>query len=168
MKEGSSPHRAVVLGVRAAESQNRKDAVVAELWGHSRKDVTQFDFDNGDERIIAPCQQKAEIKIQPIVDWTESDVWSFLQDTKVEMNPVYSLGFHRVGCIGCPLAGKGRFREFRTWPAFERLYRNTFGRMLQARQPPARSTPGTPPMTCSGGGWRTRISPGSWTCSAVR
>ena len=96
--------------------------------------MTQFDFDNGDERIIAPCQQKAEIKIQPIVDWTESDVWSFLQDAKVEMNPVYSLGFHRVGCIGCPLAGKGRFREFRTWPAFEQLYRNAFGRMLQARQ----------------------------------
>ena len=134
LKEGSSPHRAVVLGVRAAESQNQKDAVVAELWGHSRKDVTQFDFDNGDERIIAPCQQKAEIKIQPIVDWTESDVWSFLQDAKVEMNPAYSLGFHRVGCIGCPLAGKGRFREFRTWPAFERLYRNTFGRMLQTRR----------------------------------
>ena len=60
--------RRIIFIVLAAESQNRKDAVVAELWGHSRKDVTQFDFDNGDERIIAPCQQKAEIKIQHLVE----------------------------------------------------------------------------------------------------
>ena len=69
------PHRAVVLGVRSAESQGRKDSAVAEQWGRSRKDVQRFDFDNGDERIVAPCQQKAEIKIHPIVDWSDSDVW---------------------------------------------------------------------------------------------
>lgn len=133
LKEGSTSRRAVVLGVRAAESRNRKDAVVAELWGHSRKDVTQFDFDNGDERIIAPCQQKAEIKIQPIVEWSDSDVWSFLRDAKVDVNPVYNLGFQRVGCVGCPMAGKVRYREFRVWPAFEKLYRTTFDKMLHRR-----------------------------------
>ena len=93
LKESSAPHRAVVLGVRSAESQNRKDSAVAEQWGRSRKEVQRFDFDNGDKRIIAPCQQKAEIKIHPIVEWRDSDVWSFLRDSHVAGNPVYSLGF---------------------------------------------------------------------------
>ena len=126
-------HRAVVLGVRAAESQNRKDSAVAERWGSSRREVQRFDFDNGDERIVAPCQQKSEIKIHPIVDWNDSDVWAFLRDAKVERNPVYSLGFQRVGCVGCPMAGKVRYREFRVWPAFERLYRTAFDKMLHRR-----------------------------------
>lgn len=133
LKEGSSTHRAVVLGVRAAESQNRKDSAVAERWGSSRREVQRFDFDNGDERIVAPCQQKAEIKIHPIVDWNDSDVWAFLRDAKVERNPVYSLGFQRVGCVGCPMAGKVRYREFRVWPAFEQLYRTAFDKMLRRR-----------------------------------
>ena len=133
LKEGSMPHRAVVLGVRSAESQGRKDSAVAEQWGRSRKDVQRFDFDNGDERIAAPCQQKAEIKIHPIVEWRDSDVWSFLRDSHVAVNPVYNLGFQRVGCVGCPMAGKIRYREFRAWPAFERLYRTAFDRMLHTR-----------------------------------
>lgn len=130
LKESSAPHRAVVLGVRAAESQNRKDSAVAEQQGSSRREVHRFDFDNGDERIVAPCQQKAEIKIHPIVDWRDSDVWSFLRDAKVDVNPVYNLGFQRVGCVGCPMAGKVRYREFRVWPAFEKLYRTAFDKML--------------------------------------
>ncbi len=66
LKESGAPHRAVVLGVRAAESQNRKDSAVAEQQGSSRREVQRFDFDNGDERIVAPCQQKAESK--PLVN----------------------------------------------------------------------------------------------------
>ena len=133
LKESGAPHRAVVLGVRAVESQNRKDSAVAEQQGSSRREVQRFDFDNGDERIVAPCQQKAEIKIHPIVDWSDSDVWSFLRDAKVDVNPVYNLGFQRVGCVGCPMAGKVRYREFRVWPAFEKLYRTAFDKMLHRR-----------------------------------
>ena len=93
-----------------------------------------FDFDNEDERIIAPCQMKAEIRIHPIVDWTNADVWSFLRDSKTLVNPVYSMGCHRCGCVGCPLAGKARYHEFRVWPAYEHLYRSAFARMLEARR----------------------------------
>ena len=99
-----------------------------------RRGKTTFDFDNGDERIIAPCQMKATIKIHPIVDWTDRDVWQFLRDAKTEMNPCYSMGFKRVGCVGCPMAGKNRYEEFRQWPKFENLYRKAFGRMVEARR----------------------------------
>ncbi|WP_305117440.1 phosphoadenosine phosphosulfate reductase family protein [Acutalibacter muris] len=134
LKEGSSPHRCVVLGVRKHESIGRADAEVAETQGKSKKDRLTFDFDNGDERIIAVCQTKAEIKIHPIVDWTDRDVWHFLTDAKTEVNPCYSMGFQRVGCIGCPIAGKSRWREFQQWPKFENLYRRAFARMLEERK----------------------------------
>ncbi len=134
LKEGTTPGRCVVLGVRKCESTGRSNAQVAEVFGKTKKEVLAFDFDNGDERIIAPCQLKAEIKIHPIVDWTDWEVWSFLKEAKIEINPCYSMGFSRVGCIGCPMARKTRYTEFRQWPKFENLYRRAFARMLEERK----------------------------------
>lgn len=134
LKERTAPHRVVIIGVRREESSARKDSAVAEIAGSTRKQKQSFDWDNGDERVIAPCQQKAKIKIHPIVDWTNADVWAYLRDAKVEVNPVYEMGFSRCGCIGCPMASKGRYTEFRVWPAYERLYRRAFERMLEARK----------------------------------
>ena len=134
LKEGRGKNRCVVLGVRRAESQNRSDTGVAELPGRIRANKQVFDFDNGDERIIAPCQVKAKIKIHPIVDWTDREVWQFLTDAKADINPCYTMGFNRVGCIGCPMAGKSRYREFQYWPKFESLYRKAFACMLENRK----------------------------------
>lgn len=133
-KEQTGRNRCLVLGVRRAESQGRSDSSVAETQGKGKKDREVFDFDNGDERIVAPCQMKATIKIHPIVDWTDKDVWDFLRDAKIAVNPCYSMGFKRVGCLGCPMASKVRYAEFRQWPKFEKLYRKAFARMLEARK----------------------------------
>ena len=134
LKEGSSPHRCVVLGIRKHESNGRASAEVAETQGKSKKDRLTFDFDNGDERIVAICQIKAEIKIHPIVEWTNREVWQFLREVKAEINPCYFMGFTRVGCIGCPMASKARYHEFQQWPKFETLYRRAFARMLEERK----------------------------------
>ncbi len=134
LKEGNTPRQMAVIGIRREESVGRTGSGVAEINGATKKDRQAFDFDNNDPRIFAPCRQKAKIKIHPIVDWTNADVWSFLRDCKTEVNPVYSMGFSRCGCVGCPMAGKGRYTEFRMWPAYERLYRSAFSRMLQARK----------------------------------
>lgn len=140
-KEGSTPHRCVVLGVRRLESVRRSDAEVAEQKNKTKNQRVTFDFDNGDKRIIAPCQMKAEIKIHPIVDWSDNDVWSFLHDAKVEMNPCYLMGFKRVGCVGCPMASKSRYTEFRQWPKYEKLYRRAFARMVEARNAKGKDGP---------------------------
>ena len=134
LKETSGAHRVVAIGLRAEESAARMECAVAEKPGAKIQDKIRFDFDNGDERIIAPCQTKAKIKIHPIVDWSNADVWAYLRDCKTEVNPVYSMGFSRCGCIGCPMAGPSRYTEFRVWPAYEKLYRRAFQRMLEARE----------------------------------
>ena len=33
-------------------------------------------------------------------------MWAYLREQKVEVNPLYCEGWKRVGCVGCPLAGK--------------------------------------------------------------
>lgn len=131
LKEGNGAHRCVVLGVRRAESTGRRDSGTAELHGKIKKSKVIFDMDNGDERIIAPCQVRARIKFHPIVDWKDSDVWSFLRSGKTEVCPVYKMGMRRVGCIGCPMAAvKERYKSFRIWPKYKALYMRAFERML--------------------------------------
>ena len=73
--------------------------------------------------------------MNPIVDWTDEDVYGFLEDAKCPMNPLYAEGRCRVGCIGCPLAGKKqREAEFVRWPKYKQLYLNAFERMLEERK----------------------------------
>lgn len=133
-KERSGRGRMMALGVRRFESQSRGDSGPAETQGKSRKDREIFDFDNGDGRMFVHCMAKQKIKVHPIVEWTDRDVWDFLRDAKAELNPCYSMGFSRVGCVGCPMAGKGRWKEFRQWPKYEVLYRRAFERMLVKRR----------------------------------
>ncbi len=134
LKEGGGNHRCMVLGIRSGESNGRADSGVAELFGKTRADKVVFDFDNWDQRIIAPCQVKAKIKIHPIVDFTDRDVWDFLRDGKVEINPVYDMGFSRCGCVGCPIASKRRYTEFRIWPKYKEMYLKSFERMIKVRE----------------------------------
>lgn len=81
------------------------------------------------------CRLKAKRVVNPIIDWADEDVYGFLEDAKVPMNPLYAEGKCRVGCIGCPVAGtKGREAEFARWPKYKKLYLNAFERMLEERK----------------------------------
>lgn len=41
------------------------------------------------------------IQLLPIVDWTDSDVWSYIHKYNLPVNPEYKYS-KRVGCIVCP------------------------------------------------------------------
>jgi len=48
------------------------------------------------------CYQVKNVrKVHPILYWTPDDVWSFLDDNKLPVNPVYFRGAERVGCSTC-------------------------------------------------------------------
>lgn len=47
-------------------------------------------------------------------------------------NSLYKMGYTRVGCIGCPMAGKHRWKEFADFPTYKRAYIRAFGKMLDA------------------------------------
>jgi 3'-phosphoadenosine 5'-phosphosulfate sulfotransferase (PAPS reductase)/FAD synthetase len=54
-----------------------------------------------------------------------------VKERGLTLNSLYSMGFTRVGCMGCPMAGteKRKF-EFRLYPHIKILYLRTFEKML--------------------------------------
>ena len=78
---------------------------------------------------------KGKRVVNPIVDWKTDDVLEYIESEHICMNPLYSCGFSRVGCIGCPMAGKaGREAEFAMFPKFKAAYIRSFDRMMEERK----------------------------------
>lgn len=49
-------------------------------------------------------------------------------------NPLYQCGYKRIGCIGCPMASKHRYKEFHDYPKYKLNYIRAFDRMLEHRK----------------------------------
>ena len=96
-----------------------------------RKNIILNNDNEEDRQLFENCQMKGKRVCNPIIDWTDRDVWDYLTDQKVETNPLYNEGFCRVGC---PLAGIARYAEFARWPGFQRNYIRTFDRMIEERK----------------------------------
>lgn len=92
--------------------------------------------DNEDSRrMVEQCYTRHKTCLNPIIDWTDEDVWEFIRSEKIPYCELYDQGLHRLGCIGCPMAGtKGREKEFARYPKFKDAYLRAFGRMLEARK----------------------------------
>lgn len=137
LKETGGAGRFIATGVRWSESTNRKNnRGIYEKLGTSKGNKIILNNDNDDKRMLFEnCRLKARRAVNPIVDWQDDDVWQFLTDAKSPINPLYAEGWCRVGCIGCPMAGrKGREAEFARWPKYKDLYINAFDNMLKERE----------------------------------
>ena len=56
---------------------------------------------------VAPVQWDADnglYKISPLYDWTEDDVWRYVQEHNVPVNRLHAQGFPSVGCAPCTRA----------------------------------------------------------------
>lgn len=140
-----------MTGVRWAESARRKatHGVVgfqgkkkgtikkAEELGADYKlnkygEVIMNDDNDENRKMVESCYRTRKTMVNPIVDWSDEEVWEFLNDwVKVEHCSLYDEGFKRLGCIGCPLAGsKNMIRDFERWPKYKELYIKAFQRMI--------------------------------------
>lgn len=97
-KEQGGNGRVCIFGVRAAESKRREL-----MWREVR--------DDHDKKKLIVC---------PIVYWSDENLWAFIDHFRVPVCSLYKEGFTRLGCVGCPLAAKGKQElEFQRWPRFE-------------------------------------------------
>ena len=153
LKERGGRGRKVITGVRRAESVQRNtngglvkvlgkpktaqksaEAVGVE-YRVSKQGGLIMDVDNDEARQwLEDCYRSHKTMINPIVDWTDYDVWEFLRHYNVEVNPLYECGFKRIGCIGCPMASKHRWAEFERYPKYKERYIRAFDKMLIARE----------------------------------
>lgn len=146
LKEGTGSGQYVLTGVRWAESSRRANAhgVITmpnatgkntpEGFERSKRGGIILNNDNDDaRRVLETCYAKQKKMVNPIVDWEDADIWEFIRAENVPYCGLYDCGFKRLGCIGCPIAGKHRKVEFERWPKYKQLYLNAFARMQATR-----------------------------------
>lgn len=137
LKEQGGSGRFIATGVRWDESAKRKNnRGIYEKISRSKDNRIILNNDNDDKRLLFEnCRLQAKRVVNPIVDWTDKDIWDFLTaDDAPPCNPLYCEGWKRVGCVGCPMASKSREMEFIRWPRYKQLYINAFDRMLDVRK----------------------------------
>lgn len=109
LKEKTAAGYCAITGVRAAESQRRKRQAAA-VKQQTKKAVVKKDFDEMQRQHFECVGGQDKIIINPIIDWSEADVWEFIKLTKIPYCSLYDQGFKRLGCLFCPMAAK-RERE---------------------------------------------------------
>lgn len=144
-KETAGAGKVTLIGIRKAESSRRAKRNEVEI--NNRKfsgDLDELDayrqeqkakrarrkskeqgvnITNADEEQTLGCiHGKESLLISPIIYWTEKDVWEFLNDVvKVPHCSLYDEGWHRIGCIGCPMSSyKQKMIENKRYPHIKR------------------------------------------------
>jgi phosphoadenosine phosphosulfate reductase len=113
LKEYGGEGRLKILGIRWSESSRRKN----------------------NRRMTEICYKDHTRTINPIIDWTDNDVWEFINEYELSYNPLYDLGHKRVGCIMCPQKGRnGMLQDAKMYPEYYQNYLKAFARMLIVRK----------------------------------
>jgi phosphoadenosine phosphosulfate reductase len=47
-------------------------------------------------------------KVNPLADWSEKDLWSYIFEHDLPYNPLHDQGYASIGCAPCTLPGAGR------------------------------------------------------------
>ncbi len=55
-------------------------------------------------------------QINPILNWSEDDIWTYIHKYNLPSNPLYDLGFKRIGCWPCP------FKSREEWKLIEKNF----------------------------------------------
>ena len=93
--------------------------------------------DDNDEtrRAVEICYRTNKTLVNPIIDWTDEDVWEFIREYNVPYCKLYDEGWRRLGCVGCPMGGSDSMeREFERWPAIKNMYLRAFEDMIAKRK----------------------------------
>lgn len=141
LKETGCKNRMIATGVRWDESSKRSKREAYEVLGATAKNAIEISdekmllTDNDDtRRMFEMCEIKAKTVVNPIIDWKHSDIWEYIHSEKIKTNVLYECGYTRVGCVGCPMAGKKRYKEFSDFPKYKMNYIKAFERMLEQRK----------------------------------
>ncbi len=160
LKENGGKWRIKITGVRAQESINRRqNSGLVKIIGkpkttkkNAEKMGIQYDetpqgglvlnFDNSESRrFVEQCYRTTSTMVNPIIDWSEDEVWEFLKHYGCEGNPLYKCGEKRIGCIGCPMQGYKKMQEeLNKYPKYKQAYIHAFGKMLEKREEKGKPT----------------------------
>lgn len=152
LKEMGGKGRMVITGVRWAESSNRKQnqgeitvmqpkkKLKEELldsgnFTRTNKGGVVLNNDNDESRkMVEQCYKQSKTVVNPIIDWTDGEVWEFIKEYNIPYCKLYDEGYKRLGCIGCPMGSvEHRMQEFERYPKYKQAYKRAFDRMIKER-----------------------------------
>lgn len=94
-----------------------------------------LNLDNSEtRRVVENCYRTHKTLINPLIDWSDDFLYWYIRKENIQLNPLYGCGWNRVGCIGCPMAGKHRLAEFERYPKYKDAYIRAFDKMLIERE----------------------------------
>lgn len=88
----------------------------------SKRKINEDEFSVKQDSEVHCINGKDSILISPIFDWTEKDIWYFLNDIiKAPHCKLYDEGYKRIGCILCPMSSpKSKQRDIERFPHVKR------------------------------------------------
>lgn len=99
IKERPGTGLPILTGIRWAESSRRKKRAMVES-----------------------CDRVKAFLVHPIIDWKTSDVWDYIRERGLNYCKLYDEGFHRIGCVLCPMT-RDVERQMSRWPNIVRIWR---------------------------------------------
>lgn len=138
LKEKAGVGSVTLVGVRASESVKRAKRCEVERANPSKSRRKQYDKDEQDalfgatdEKLHQCIKGRDRIVISPIFKWTDADVWNFIRGKNLKYCRLYDEGFHRIGCIFCPMASAKEKQKSRIrYPGFERAFKRSIKKMI--------------------------------------
>jgi phosphoadenosine phosphosulfate reductase len=53
-------------------------------------------------------ERRGIVKLNPLADWTDKDVWTYIFKHDLPYNPLHDQGYDSIGCMPCTAPGSGR------------------------------------------------------------
>lgn len=87
--------------------------------------------------LIETMREHGDMIVNPIYNWSDSEIWQYIREYGVEVNPLYypPYNYNRVGCVLCPMAGYNeKKKQEADFPGYKRMYIRAFDKMLEERK----------------------------------
>jgi phosphoadenosine phosphosulfate reductase len=150
-KENAGAGKVTLIGIRHQESTKRAARNEVEISSHKfsgdwdefikyraskeYKNLNQDEFTHDKESEVRCINGKDSLLISPIIDWTDRDVWEFLNDVaKVPHCELYDPPYnqHRIGCILCPMAPRRqKLKHIKLWPYAKQKWIKAFEKIIE-------------------------------------
>lgn len=152
LKESAGDGRITMTGVRWAESVNRKkNQGLVTVYGKNKQIKQTADDigatyketmrggivlteDNEESReLVEFCYKRQKTVLNPIIEWSDADVWEFIHEYNVPYCKLYDEGYKRLGCVGCPMNTHAA-EALEKYPKYKQAYLKAFEKMLDGNR----------------------------------
>ncbi len=129
-KEIHGAGKVTLVGVRRQESFRRRGRGEVEVAGH-RYSGTLDQFTARGEVAESCVNGRDKIIVSPMLDWTEREVWDYLDGNGIRHCELYDRGWRRIGCVLCPMETmRDKRRDMARYPHVREKWMEVIRRLI--------------------------------------